>query len=27
LQQAGLEVAQRWDAESPAYGLRLLRVA
>ena len=27
LQQAGLQVAQRWDAESPAYGLRLLRVA
>ncbi len=25
LQQAGLQVAQRWDAESPAYGLRLLR--
>ncbi|WP_241752677.1 L-histidine N(alpha)-methyltransferase [Stenotrophomonas maltophilia] len=27
LRQAGLQVAQRWDAESPAYGLRLLRRA
>ncbi|MBW8776526.1 MAG: L-histidine N(alpha)-methyltransferase [Stenotrophomonas sp.] len=27
LQQAGLQVARRWDAESPAYGLRLLRNA
>ena len=25
LLQAGLQVSQRWDAESPAYGLRLLR--
>ena len=23
LLQAGLQVSQRWDAESPAYGLRL----
>ncbi len=27
VQQAGLQVAQRWDAASPAYGLRLLRIA
>jgi len=25
LQQAGLQVTQRWNADSPAYGLRLLR--
>lgn len=25
VRQAGLQVAQRWDADSPAYGLRLLR--
>ncbi|NYB80331.1 MAG: L-histidine N(alpha)-methyltransferase, partial [Stenotrophomonas maltophilia] len=25
LQPAGLQVMQRWDAEGPAYGLRLLR--
>ena len=25
LQQAGLQVVQRWDADAPAYGLRLLR--
>lgn len=25
LQEAGLQVTQRWNADSPAYGLRLLR--
>lgn len=25
LQEAGLQVTQRWNADSPAYALRLLR--